>query len=136
MCPKSVLGSAGSKNISYDRKRKGPSGPICLHVCAVLNPSPSFILQIPYFPSLPQIPFDIYQTVQPFAFIIFLGVFEIVYATSVPHSPLLCSTCVLLFVPVFQLLTKSFYKAFCILLVQTTLIHIIAQSVLRFCKLL
>lgn len=33
------------------------------------------------------------QTVQPFAFIIFLGHFEILYLTSVPHSPLLCSTC-------------------------------------------
>lgn len=39
LSPKPVLGSAGSKNISYDRNRKEPSGPICLHICAVLNPS-------------------------------------------------------------------------------------------------
>lgn len=129
LSPKSVLGSAGSKNISYDRKRKEPSGPICLHICAVLNPNSWFILQISYFPLLPQIPFDIYHC-------------TINCVRNFPRWFWNC-TCDLsatfssaMFRFLFLCFQLTFCKAFSILLVQTTLIHIIAQSVLSFCKLL
>lgn len=73
------------------------------------------------------------DSVQLLAFIIFLGDIEIVLATSMLHSPLLCSSRVFIFVSVFHF---TLCKAFSRLLVQTTLMYFIAQPVLSFYKLL